>query len=528
MAKREYAKKDEGVNAVARLAEMEGKMPPQSIEFEEAVLGALMLQRDAFQDVVEILQPQHFYLDKHQRIYTAMQRLNTRMEPTDMLMVYNELTKMGELELAGGHSYLVKLTQHGPSAVNIVFHANIIFQKYVQRALIHLGTTMQSGGYDDSKDVEDLLEEAESGLFEISQNSIKKEVVPVSSVIGEAIRQMEEAAKRKDGLSGIPSGFTGIDALTSGWQPATMVVIAARPAMGKTAFVLSMARRMAIDFNVPIAVFSLEMSNTELVKRLLVAETEIPMEKIKNGRLTKDQWEHFNHSIPRLNSAPIFIDDTPGLSVFDLRSKARILKKKHDIKMIIIDYLQLMTASGMKPGNRQEEVSMISRSLKGLAKELNIPIVALSQLNRGVEQRTDKSDPNAKRPQLSDLRESGAIEQDADMVCFIHRPEYYGIKTDADGNSTVGLALFIIAKHRSGAVDDIRLRFTPELVRFDDDIQASSGNKNRYSKNSDMKGLTEQTFVSSIGQDNNDSSLPYPDGRGGADINIQASDDIPF
>ncbi len=280
---------------------------------------------------------------------------------------------------------------------------------------------------------------------------------------------MKIAAKREDMLSGITSGFHGIDAITNGWQPSTMVVIAARPAMGKTAFVLSMARKMAIDHNIPIAMFSLEMSNVELVKRLMTAETEITSEKIKNGRLTPEEWDHFNNSIGRLTSAPIYVDDTPGLSVFDLRSKARILRKKYGIQCIIIDYLQLMTASAMKPGSRQEEVSMISRSLKGLAKELNIPVIALSQLNRSVEQRTsDKGALDSKRPQLSDLRESGAIEQDADMVCFIHRPEYYHITDDGKGNSLVGMAQFIIAKHRSGRIDDVLLRFQAELIRFEE------------------------------------------------------------
>ncbi|MCQ2201569.1 MAG: replicative DNA helicase [Bacteroidales bacterium] len=493
-------------NALAQIAELGGKMPPQALDFERSVLGALLMEHDALQNVVEILKPEHFYLEQHQRIYSAMMRLNTKMMPCDMLLVMDELKKTNEFEDAGGLKMLVSLSKEAPNAVNIELHARIIFQKFLQRSLIHLGTRMQEGGFDDSKDVEDTLQEAESDLFELAQGSMKKDVIQIAPVIADAIKQMQAAAQRKDNLSGLPSGFPGIDKVTSGWQPSTMVVIAARPAMGKTAFVLSMARRMAMDYNVPVAIFSLEMSNVELVKRMLVAETEIPMEKIKNGRLTTDEWQHFNQCMPRLQQAPLFIDDTPGLSVFDLRSKARILHKKHQIKCIIIDYLQLMTAAGMRPGSRQEEVSMISRSLKGLAKELEIPIIALSQLNRNVEQRgNEKSGADGKRPQLSDLRESGAIEQDADMVCFIHRPEYYGIKQDAEGNSLVGKGQFIIAKHRSGGLDDILMNFKAELVRFDD---ASSESLQVKPK---AQPMTSQEFISSSLNTTPQQELPKPD-----------------
>ena len=467
------AKKNVGAprasDSVAAMASLGGKMPPQAVEFEEAVLGAIMLDKDALQNVVELLKPEHFYVEANQRIYAAMLRLNGAMAPIDMLTMTEELKKTGELEAVGGRVYIAKLTSRVGAAVNIEYHARIIFQKYLQRSLIHLGSDMVEKGYDETSDVEDIMEEAENNLFTLSQGSLNRDVIQINPVVDEAIRQMEAAAKREDKLSGITSGFRGIDDITLGWQPATMVVIAARPAMGKTAFVLSMARKMAIEHNIPIAMFSLEMSNVELVKRLMTAETEIKSEKIKSGRLTEEELHHFNSRIGRLRSAPIYIDDTPGLSVFDLRSKARILKKKHDIKCIIIDYLQLMTASAMKPGSRQEEVSMISRSLKGLAKELNIPVIALSQLNRNVEGRTtEKGGIDSKRPQLSDLRESGAIEQDADMVCFIHRPEYYHILDDGKGNSLVGMAQFIIAKHRSGRIDDVLLRFQAELIRFEE------------------------------------------------------------
>lgn len=471
MAKTYKREKKIDINAtVATLSVNEGKLPPQDIESEEAVLGALMLDRDAFQEVEEILKAEHFYKDQHQRIFNAMIKLNNELKPIDQLTVADQLKRSDELELVGKRLYLTRLTERVASAVNIEHHARIIFQKFLQRSLISLGYEMQNNGYDDSIDVDFQLEKAESSLFNLTQGSIQRDVQPIAPVIKLAVQQMHEASKNVSGLSGITSGFQGIDKITSGWQKSTMVVIAARPAMGKTAFVLSMIRKMAVDHNIPVAMFSLEMSNVELVKRLMTAETEITAEKIKNGHLSTSEWAVFNQQLQRLDNAPIYIDDTPGLSVFDLRSKCRILRKKYNIQAIVIDYLQLMTASAMNPGNRQEEVSMISRSLKGLAKELEIPIIALSQLNRGVETRTagTTNSIDSKRPQLSDLRESGAIEQDADMVCFIHRPEYYGIKEDNEGNSLIGMAQFIIAKHRSGACADVTLRFRSELIRFEE------------------------------------------------------------
>lgn len=469
--------REEASASVSDLAKLSGQLPPQSLDYEAAVLGAILLDKDALQNVVEILQPEHFYAEANQMVYTAMLNLNARMAPIDILTVCSELRRTECLDKVGGEYYVAQLTTRMGSAVNIEYHARVIFQKYLQRALIHLGGDMITKGYDETRDVEDLLEDAENSLFQLSQGSLKRDVVQIEPVIAEAIAQMKEAAKREDQLSGIPSGFPSIDRVTLGWQAATMVVIAARPAMGKTAFVLSMARKMACDHGIPVAMFSLEMSNVELVKRLMVAETEIESEKIKNGRLTNDEWALFDKRIGRLLKAPIYIDDTPGLSIFDVRSKSRILKKKHDIKCIIIDYLQLMTASALKPGNRQEEVSMISRSLKGLSKELNIPVIALSQLNRQVEQRgsgQSGATVDGKRPQLSDLRESGAIEQDADMVCFLHRPEYYKITDDGNGKSLIGKALFLIAKHRSGRTADIMLDFQANLIRFEEEGQQQS------------------------------------------------------
>ena len=343
-----------------------------------------------------------------------------------------------------------------------------LFQKYLARELIEFSSEILNKAFDETNDVDDLMQEAEGKLFEISQRNLKKDVTQIDPVLSEAIRQIQIAANRSDGLSGLQTGFHDIDKITSGWQNSDLIIIAARPAMGKTAFVLSMAKNMAVSYNTPVAIFSLEMSNVQLVNRLIINTCEIPGDKIKSGQLAPFEWERLMSRIEILRNAPIYIDDTPSLSVFELRTKARRLVREHGIKIIIIDYLQLMNASGMSFGSREQEVSTISRSLKQLAKELQIPIIALSQLNRSVESRgNDKDGKEGKRPQLSDLRESGAIEQDADMVCFIHRPEYYTrSKEDANGNSIEGLAEFIIAKHRSGATDTVNMKFVSYLARF--------------------------------------------------------------
>ena len=440
-----------------------GKVPPQATELEEVVLGAMLLEKDAFTAVSEILKPECFYREAHQYIFIAISNLFTAEKPIDMLTVKEELSGLGKLEEVGGAFYITQLTSRVASAAHIEYHAHIIYQKYLQREIIRLSGTLQTQAFDETIDVEDLLEEAENSLFQLSQGSMKRDAIQINPVIADTIQKIKLAGERSDGLSGIPSGFSDLDKITSGWQASDLIIIAARPAMGKTAFVLTMARNMAVMHNKPIAVFSLEMSNIQLVNRLIIAETELASENIKNGKLSNEEWEHLYRKVKNLENAPLYVDDTAGLSIFELRAKCRRLKKKHGISAVIIDYLQLMNASGMKTGNRQEEVSLISRSLKGLAKELDIPIIALSQLNRGVEGRTGES----KRPQLSDLRESGAIEQDADMVLFIHRPEYYKIYEDAQGNSLIGLAEIIIAKHRNGATGDVRLRFRSEVVKFE-------------------------------------------------------------
>lgn len=461
MAKKsEYNKKD----SYRELQSEYGKLPPQAVDLEEAVLGALMLEKDAFAVVGDLLEPDCFYKDVHQRIFRAIHKLFINDDPVDLLTVSEELKRSGELEQVGGYYYLSQLTSRVASAAHIEFHAKIIVQKHIQRKLISVCTELQEMAYDEATDVADLVDKAQKYVFDIADGNIKKDTAEIAPIIADAIKGIEDAGKKPDGISGIPSGFTALDAVTSGWQPSDLVIIAARPAMGKTAFVLSMARNMAVVHKQPIAVFSLEMSSIQLVNRLIASETELGSEKIKTGRLTEDEWGQLHSRIKALIEAPILVDDTPALSIFELRAKCRRLKQKYDIKVLIIDYLQLMTAGADMRGNREQEVSMISRQLKIIAKELKIPVLALSQLNRGVELRTG----DAKKPMLSDLRESGAIEQDADMVLFIHRPEKYGITTDSEGNDLRGLADIIIAKHRNGAVGEVRLRFRAELTQFCD------------------------------------------------------------
>lgn len=453
-----------------------GKLPPQALELEEDVLGAIMLEKDAYSLISDILKPEYFYKTAHQKIFEAFVDLALFQEPIDMHTVTEKLRKKGTLDEVGGPYQITLLTSRVGSAAHLIYHSQIIVQKYLARELIRLSREVQTKAFEEKIDVDDLMQEAESKLFEITQQNLKKDVTQINPVIEEARERMKDAA-RKQGSSGLSTGFDDLDKITSGWQKSDLIIIAARPAMGKTAFILSMAKNMAVDHNTPVAIFSLEMANVQLVNRLLMNVCSLEGEKIKNGQLTPQEWEQFDRDVTRLYDAPIYVDDTPSLSILELRSKARRLVKEHNIQIIIIDYLQLMNASGSSFGSREQEVSMISRSLKGLAKELDLPIIALSQLNRGVEGR---SGIEGKRPQLSDLRESGAIEQDADMVCFIHRPEYYGIHLDGNGNSYDGIAEIIIAKHRNGAVGDVRLRFKNVYAKFINESDDHSFGKTTY------------------------------------------------
>ena len=441
----------------------DAKIQPQDKEIEDAVLGALMLERDAYAIVCDLLRPESFYDPGNQKIYAAINKLGVMQQPIDMLTVTQQLRADGALDDVGGPVRISELTSNVASAAHIEYHARIVAQKFLARRLISFCSEIEKKSFDESYDIDDLLQEAEGKLFEISQGNLKKDFTQIDPVINSAMEQIEAAGKRESGLSGLQTGFHNLDKLTSGWQNSDLIIIAARPAMGKTAFVLSMAKNMAVDYNTPVAIFSLEMSNLQLVNRLISNVCEIEGEKIKSGRLSRQEWEQLNSRVRSLFSAPLYVDDSPSLSILELRTKARRLVKEHGVKIIIIDYLQLMNASGMSFGSRQEEVSMISRSLKQLAKELNIPVIALSQLSRKVEERNDGN----KRPQLSDLRESGAIEQDADIVCFIHRPEYYTRSTtDAENRDIRGMAEFIVAKHRSGSVDDIEMTFVARFARF--------------------------------------------------------------
>ncbi|MBR1928193.1 MAG: replicative DNA helicase [Paludibacteraceae bacterium] len=443
-----------------------GKLPPQAVELEESVLGALMLEKEAYGTVAEILSPSSFYKEAHRKIYEAMLHLAAKENPIDMLSVVEQLRRDGTLEEVGGAVYISQLTGKVASTAHLLYHAQIVAQKGIARDLIGMSSDIIKEAYDDTTDVEELLQKAEGGIFEISQRSQKRDVVQIDPVIQEAFARMEKARQNDNSMSGVPSGFTDLDKVTSGWQKSDLIIIAARPAMGKTAFVLSMAKNMAVNYKVPVALFSLEMSNVQLVNRLIMNVCEIEGSKIRNGKFTMQEWNQLETRVTSLMGAPIYVDDTPSLSVFELRSKARKLVREHKVQCIIIDYLQLMNASGMNFGSREQEVSIISRNLKALAKELDIPIIALSQLNRSVEGRTGIE---GKRPQLSDLRESGAIEQDADMVCFIHRPEYYfrsGEKSADYDPSMIGMAQIIIAKHRNGATADVVLRFEQKFTKF--------------------------------------------------------------
>lgn len=439
-----------------------GKLPPRDIDAEKAVLGALMLEKDAYTEVCDILVPESFYEPNHQKIYQAINTLGLNQRPTDMITVTEQLRKDGTLEEVGGRVYITDLTARVFSAAHVAEHAKIVAQKFLGRRLISFASGVEGKAFDPANDIDDLLQEAEGQLFEISQTQLKREVTQIDPVLRQALQEMQLASTSDTGLSGLRTGFDELDKMTSGWQNSDLIIIAARPAMGKTAFVLSMAKNMAIDLSTPVAIFTLEMANVQLIKRIISNVASLEGEKIKSGRLEQHEWERVHKETDTIFGSPLYLDETPGLSITELRTKARRLVREKGVRLIMIDYLQLMSATGMKFGSREQEVSTISRSLKALAKELNIPIIALSQLNRSTESRENK------RPVLSDLRESGAIEQDADIVCFIHREEYYTKSGyDSEGNDIRGQADLIVAKHRSGAVGDVKLRFVKQFAKFE-------------------------------------------------------------
>ena len=456
------ARKKEIKVDLPQLAVEMGRKPPQAIDIEEAVLAAMMLDSECINDVLESLTPDCFYNESNKKIFVAITAIASRNDKVDILTVADELSKTGDLEAVGGASYLSALSMKIGAAANTDYHTKILLQKYIQRELISISYRVQKQSFEDSMPVDDLLQYAQQEVFVLAERNMKRDTSPIQMVINQAIDDIQKGQERQDGLSGVPSGYANIDKITYGWQPSDLIILAARPSVGKTAFVLTMARNMAVDYNVPVAFFSLEMSQTQLVKRLLVSETGIPSDKIWGAKKFNDpqDWDTLNERIGKLSRAPLWIDDTPSLSISEFRSKARRLVQTQNVKMIIIDYLQLMTGPVELRGMREQEVSAISRALKSIAKDLNVPILALSQLNRSVETRG-----GSKRPQLSDLRESGAIEQDADIVMFIHRPEFFGT---AEADAYPGQTQLIIAKHRNGETGDVEMRFVASEVRFED------------------------------------------------------------
>jgi replicative DNA helicase len=443
------------------ISESLGKLPPQALDLEEAVLGALMLEKNALNAVVEFLKPEHFYKDAHKEIYTAILDLFKASEPVDMRTVVHQLRKNGKIELVGGTYVIPELTAKVSSAANIEFHARVIMEMAIKRKLIEVASQIHNDAYEDTTDVFELLDKTEQSVFEISDSNLRKNYDNMRNLMARAIQELQVLKDHKDGLTGVPSGFTALDRITSGWQKSDLVIIAARPGMGKTAFVVSALRNAAVDFKIPVAIFSLEMASVQLVNRMISAEAELDSEKIKRGNLADHEWAQLVHKTSRLSAAPIFIDDTPALSILELRAKCRRLKAEHNVQLIVIDYLQLMR--GEQGGNREQEIASISRALKGIAKELTVPVLALSQLSRGVETRGGD-----KRPQLSDLRESGSIEQDADIVMFLYRPEYYKITVDEEGMPTQGVGEVIVAKHRNGSTGTAKLKFVGKFTKFAD------------------------------------------------------------
>jgi len=462
-------------NFARELSISDGKMPPNAVDFERLVIGTFLIDKKGLDHSIDLLTPEVFYDPRHQVIFRTILKLYEGNHPVDIMTIIQDLKKEEKLNLAGGDHYIIELTMGVSSSAHIEYHVRVILEKYILRSLINVSANVIDSSYKESTDVFELLDKAEQSFFEITNGTIKKGFDTANSLVKQAIETIK-SLKDKQGLSGVPSGFRDVDKETGGWQNSDLIIIAARPAMGKTAFLLSMARNIAVGHKIPMALFSLEMASVQLITRMIASETRISSEKLRKGTLDDDEWQRLFSNVSELENAPLYIDETPSLSIFDFRAKCRRLVMQHGVRLIMVDYLQLMTAGGggKGGGNREQEISMISRSLKAIAKELNVPVIALSQLSRSVETRPGK------RPQLSDLRESGAIEQDADIVSFIFRPEYYKITTwdnDEEGaeTSTENQAELIIAKHRNGATADVRLSFLKHFAKFGD-IEAAFDN----------------------------------------------------
>ena len=502
-----------------------GKMPPNAVDLEKIVIGTFLIDKKGLDYSIDLLTPEVFYDPRHQTIFATIAKLYLESNPVDMRTVIQELKKSEQLGLAGGDHYIIDLTMGVSSSAHIEYHVRIILEKFILRSLINVSANVIDSSYKESTDVFELLDKAEQSFFDITNGTIKKGFDTANDLVRDAIDSIK-ALKDKEGLSGIPSGFTKLDELTGGWQKSDLIIIAARPAMGKTAFILSMARNITVEHKIPLALFSLEMASVQLIKRMISAETGVSSEKLRTGQLTDDEWQRLFNNVSDLENAPLYIDETPSLSIFDFRAKARRLVMQHDVKIIMVDYLQLMTAGGGKgSGNREQEISMISRSLKAIAKELNVPVIALSQLSRSVETRSATN----KRPQLSDLRESGAIEQDADIVSFIYRPEYYKLPHwDNDPEdvqtSTTNQAEIIVAKHRNGTTDDVRLAFLKTMGKFADLEELNSysgyGNSSFANRNEPSGFDSIKTTISSpsnafnLGENNNLSASSMNDDDG--------------
>ncbi len=495
---------------VLPMQQQAGRMPPQATEVEQSVLGAMLIEREAIPKAIEILPADAFYEPRHQRIYEAVEALFERGNPVDLITLTEELKRRGDYDGIGGY-YLTELTTRVASAANVEYHARIIAEKSLLRKLITTMTGVVGQAFDPTTDAFDLLDNAEREIFQISESQLRKGAVDMNSVVHQTMQHLESIHGREGGITGVPSGFTSLDAMTGGWQPSDMVIVAARPSMGKTAFSLAIMRNAALHPEKPagVAFFSLEMSAQQLAQRLLTSEARVDAQRARTGRLHDDDWPKLARAAGRLSAANIFIDDTAGLGILELRAKCRRLKAEHDIGLVIVDYLQLMHGTSQTSGNREQEIAQISRSLKGLAKELDVPVIALSQLSRAVETRGGD-----KRPQLSDLRESGSIEQDADVVMFIYRAERYGITVDENGNSTEGLGELLIGKQRNGPIGDVKVAFVGQYARFE--------NLNSYVAGDTAGGYQDFSPPGSLPPG------PSGDGSGGPPPLPPPATDVPF
>lgn len=506
--KNDFARKKRNLDISAGF--IYGKIPPQAKDLEEAILGAILLDKSAFDTVLEIIKAESFYVEAHQLIFKAMMNLTAKSQPLDSLTVTEELKLNENLERIGGTYYLTKLTNSVVSSANLPFHCRIIQERFIKRELIRIGSELISASYEDATEVRDLLDEHEKQFTSIT-SSTGDRFIQLDSALVTAFKKVMLLKQQDKHITGVPSGFTRIDNITHGWQNQDLVILAARPAVGKTAFALNIARNAAINEinKVPVGLFSLEMSTGQLVNRMMSSESNVWLDRIINGKIDDIGMNQlFIRGVRPLSQAPIYIDDTPALTIFELRAKARRMKRKFNVGLIIIDYLQLMSGDSNDSKNREREIAQISRGLKGLAKELNIPIIALSQLSR----EPDKRKGDARTPQLSDLRESGAIEQDADLVMFMYRPEYYDTKVDELGESTQGLTIISISKHRNGALangnEAIKLKANLSIQKFTewDDIYDSQATKAYVSIGSKMSNETEWQPIEI---DKKDENMPF-------------------